>query len=268
MPSDTDKTEGKSSKLTTEIEVSVGVALLLAVALGAWCTKRTGSKRRPGGPTIDAEAHDDVPMISMSDGGFEARYVGNGAVKLDVPAFKDPLLDPGTSLDFRRIANTIYTTGQLFRGQHVVRAPPLLEEHQIQIGKLLGKGHFGVVRHATLLLASGASVPVAVKAGAQRTDESASELLQEAVLMAQLEHPNVTALIGVCMSSGDVSLVMQYCSGGSLFAQLNVLRLGLAIVRVSRIIQPPALFSPPPPLTFRAVCSSDRVPMFRMWVAC
>ena len=221
MPPGTDKTQGKHPQLTTEIEVSVGVALLLAVALGSWCTRRrTRSKHRPGRSAIEAEASDDVPMISIYEGIVEAQPAENGLIDAEAPENPQQTADPGTSLDFRRIANTVYTSGQLIRDQRGVRAPPLLEEHQIQLGKLLGKGHFGVVRQATLLLASGAVVPVAVKTSVQQTDESANEMLQEAVLMAQLEHPNVTELVGVCMSP-CVSVVMKYCSGGSLSAQLK-----------------------------------------------
>ncbi len=45
--------------------------------------------------------------------------------------------------------------------------------------------------------------------------------LEEAALMAQLRHPNVVSLIGVCTTGSPCTLVLQYCEHGSL---LNFLR--------------------------------------------
>lgn len=61
---------------------------------------------------------------------------------------------------------------------------------------------------------------VAVKAARIEPDQdlavTAENVLQEARLFWMLKHPNIVALMGVCLQEPNLCLVMEYCRGGSL----------------------------------------------------
>ena len=46
-------------------------------------------------------------------------------------------------------------------------------------------------------------------------------LMQEASLMAQLRHPNIISLVGVCTAGEPKTLVLQFCEHGSLLSFLK-----------------------------------------------
>ena len=71
----------------------------------------------------------------------------------------------------------------------------------------LGSGHFGNVDKGLWRSAKNKAVEVALKSlteGASKVDEV--KFLQEAVIMAQFEHPNVISLYGVVSTGTPVSL--------------------------------------------------------------
>uniref|UniRef100_A0A3Q2Y9C5 mitogen-activated protein kinase kinase kinase n=1 Tax=Hippocampus comes TaxID=109280 RepID=A0A3Q2Y9C5_HIPCM len=81
--------------------------------------------------------------------------------------------------------------------------------------EIIGVGGFGKVFRAVWRGAE-----VAVKAARQDPDEDEEQTLasvrQEAKLFAMLEHANVMALLGVCLSLPNLCLVMEYARGGAL----------------------------------------------------
>ncbi len=90
---------------------------------------------------------------------------------------------------------------------------------------LFRAGKFGCVFKAHLNEQEVNGVPsyiVAVKTGkAEASDKEKTELLMEAVIMAQFSHDNIVNLIGHCISDmGLVMVVVQYCEYGSLSAFL------------------------------------------------
>ncbi|KAG7509982.1 mitogen-activated protein kinase kinase kinase 9 [Solea senegalensis] len=97
--------------------------------------------------------------------------------------------------------------------------PPLhlleIDFSEMTLEEIIGVGGFGKVYRAVWL-----GSEVAVKAARRDPDEDAAQTLesvrQEAKLFAMLNHPNIMALLGVCLQEPNLCLVMEYARGGSL----------------------------------------------------
>ena len=209
------------------------------MVVAVWCCRRIRSRGRVRGRAHGAPGHvDGGSSYSLVD---VAHFARNGHLTPSTerasapssqltgdrtaaaPVHRHQTVATSAPVDFRRIAETVYSTGQLFRGPHTtVRAPPLITQEQLTAGAQIGEGHFGIV-HRGLLTVGSTQVDVAIKTNKNRSDESDSHLLQEAVLMAQLMHPNVAELVGVSLTAETMSVVMRYYTGGSLHSQLQAL---------------------------------------------
>lgn len=86
---------------------------------------------------------------------------------------------------------------------------------ELALEEMIGVGGFGKVYRAIWK-----GREVAVKAARRDPDEDASQTLesvrQEAKLFAMLKHPNIMALLGVCLQEPHLCLVMEYARGGPL----------------------------------------------------
>ncbi|KAM9842653.1 mitogen-activated protein kinase kinase kinase 9 [Aulostomus maculatus] len=97
--------------------------------------------------------------------------------------------------------------------------PPLdlleIDFTELTLEEIIGVGGFGKVFRA---LWRGSEV--AVKAARRDPDEDVQQTLesvrQEAKLFAMLNHPNIMALLGVCLQEPNLCLVMEYARGGPL----------------------------------------------------
>ena len=106
-----------------------------------------------------------------------------------------------------------------------------LADCRLTTTRLLGEGKFGAVHEGLLSLPFSADAEmhrVAIKTpkAAANGESSAfagadTDLLKEAARMAQFNHPNIVALVGVITRTTPCKVVMQLCSRGSL---LSVLR--------------------------------------------
>lgn len=77
-----------------------------------------------------------------------------------------------------------------------------------RIEQELGSGNFGNVHKGTWTGSKG-TLPVAAKSvneGASQTDKV--RLLQEAAIMGQFKHPNITNLHGIVTQGGPVSIII------------------------------------------------------------
>ena len=85
--------------------------------------------------------------------------------------------------------------------------------------KIIGKGHCGTVRLASLT--SRPSELVAVKTMVKRKSHTSAELLHREIrILFGLDHPNIIRLIEVFEDEKYVHLVTEYCSGGELLDHL------------------------------------------------
>uniref|UniRef100_A0A3B5AKM9 Mitogen-activated protein kinase kinase kinase n=1 Tax=Stegastes partitus TaxID=144197 RepID=A0A3B5AKM9_9TELE len=86
---------------------------------------------------------------------------------------------------------------------------------ELTLEEIIGVGGFGKVYRAVWR-----GSEVAVKAARRDPDEDAEQTLesvrQEAKLFAMLNHPNIMALLGVCLQEPNLCLVMEYARGGPL----------------------------------------------------
>lgn len=86
----------------------------------------------------------------------------------------------------------------------------------------LGKGAFGVVYKALLKEDRQASYLTAAKSLHERsTSAQKQELLEEAAVMAQLDNPHVTNLVGVVTVGTPVLMLVEYAEHGSLKGHLE-----------------------------------------------
>uniref|UniRef100_H3DPV2 Mitogen-activated protein kinase kinase kinase n=1 Tax=Tetraodon nigroviridis TaxID=99883 RepID=H3DPV2_TETNG len=101
--------------------------------------------------------------------------------------------------------------------QHPVPPLHLLEISflELTLEEIIGVGGFGKVYRAVWQ-----GSEVAVKAARRDPDEDPEQTLesvrQEAKLFAMLDHPNIMALLGVCLVEPNLCLVMEYARGGPL----------------------------------------------------
>ncbi|RVE46706.1 hypothetical protein evm_008626 [Chilo suppressalis] len=123
-----------------------------------------------------------------------------------------------------RVRNLAYhdsiLTAQLLAQREVISSQ--LVNHFVDRGALelyydLGRGQFGRVRYGVLRVPGRSPISVAVK---ELLDDYApveeSELIQEAITLASLQHPHVVRLIGVCTTDGPLLVLMEYAFFGNL----------------------------------------------------
>ncbi|XP_026195158.1 mitogen-activated protein kinase kinase kinase 9 [Anabas testudineus] len=97
--------------------------------------------------------------------------------------------------------------------------PPLhlleIDFSELTLEEIIGVGGFGKVYRAVWR-----GSEVAVKAARRDPDEDVEQTLesvrQEAKLFAMLNHPNIMALLGLCLQEPNLCLVMEYARGGPL----------------------------------------------------
>ncbi|XP_061098605.1 mitogen-activated protein kinase kinase kinase 9 [Conger conger] len=91
---------------------------------------------------------------------------------------------------------------------------------ELTLEEIIGVGGFGKVYRALWR-----GTEVAVKAARRDPDEEEGQTLdsvrQEAKLFAMLQHPNIMALLGVCLHEPHLCLVMEFARGGSLNRALS-----------------------------------------------
>ena len=98
------------------------------------------------------------------------------------------------------------------------RSPREIKRSNVDILYQIGSGAFGEVNKAILSEIPGApGYIVAIKSPSIETGEIGRlDLLKEAAIMAQFDHPNVVRLVGVVTLGDPVLLIMEYCELGSL----------------------------------------------------
>ncbi|KAI6216928.1 Tyrosine-protein kinase [Aphelenchoides besseyi] len=98
------------------------------------------------------------------------------------------------------------------------RAPWELKHEDVELFEKLGEGAFGEVRAGRLNLQSKRKVMVAVKLAktSEMSKEKIKEIMKEARMMRNYEHPNVVKLYGVCVESEPLLIVMELIHGGAL----------------------------------------------------
>ena len=94
-----------------------------------------------------------------------------------------------------------------------------IPRHWINTIGIVGRGAFGKVYKATLkadAITSGKIVAVKSLHDSEGDMKQKTLLLQEAMVMAGLSHPNIVGLIGVITKGDPIMVIVEYCEFGSL----------------------------------------------------
>lgn len=92
----------------------------------------------------------------------------------------------------------------------------IIKEQELRRGGRLGMGAFGAVYKGVWILTENNKLPVAIKIPLEMSGPQASkDFLEEAYIMASVDHPNLLNLLAVCMTS-EMMFVTQLMPLGSL----------------------------------------------------
>ncbi|XP_038073903.1 hepatocyte growth factor receptor-like isoform X2 [Patiria miniata] len=83
----------------------------------------------------------------------------------------------------------------------------LINEDNLKQGDMVGQGHFGCVYQGKVWQ-DGTSFPVAIKSLLRGEQEDVTNFLREGIMMKDFKHPHVLELIGVCINSNNMPLVV------------------------------------------------------------
>lgn len=100
---------------------------------------------------------------------------------------------------------------------------PIINFTELQLGKKLGEGAYGVV-YMAVMLRTGQRVAVKTLVKKDSDDSRAFEEMQEfkdeATLMTSLKHPNLVCMLGICLPP-NLAMVMELINHG-IWLTLNV----------------------------------------------
>ncbi|PIO72406.1 hypothetical protein TELCIR_05674 [Teladorsagia circumcincta] len=86
----------------------------------------------------------------------------------------------------------------------------------VQQGRLLGEGAYGLVREGVLKTKIGKTVPVAIKQTKSHTDldkAKIKEMMKEARLMRLFRHRNIVRIYGVAVEEQPLLIILELVSG-------------------------------------------------------
>lgn len=90
-----------------------------------------------------------------------------------------------------------------------------------KLGKIIGTGHFGVVREAT---ATGSNEKVAIKSILKSLlNDKLNYLMQEIEILKKVDHPNIIRFYEAYEDDRYIYIVMEFCNGGDLFRKMTTL---------------------------------------------
>eukprot|EP00456_Euglypha_rotunda_P010805 TRINITY_DN12777_c0_g1_i3.p1 TRINITY_DN12777_c0_g1~~TRINITY_DN12777_c0_g1_i3.p1 ORF type:complete len:764 (+),score=137.02 TRINITY_DN12777_c0_g1_i3:297-2294(+) len=98
----------------------------------------------------------------------------------------------------------------------IIRAKEIDPSPSKELKNLLGEGGAGKVYQAEW-----AGTQVAVKKLKTLTVQSRRELIQEALFMQTISHPNIVRLYGICVEPNNECIVMELCEAGSFYGYLT-----------------------------------------------
>ena len=106
---------------------------------------------------------------------------------------------------------------------HTGRPPIEYAMSSIRFIQELGEGAFGKVYRGELLMGNGGPlvVPIAIKTLKENSSpKTKTDFRREADLMAELQHPNIVCLLGVCFQEEPMCMLFEYMRKGDLHEYL------------------------------------------------
>lgn len=112
---------------------------------------------------------------------------------------------------------------------------PLPEDARYRCLKRLGKGSYGTV-YLVCHRKSGATCCLKRMSLKSMSEQERARALQEAELLARLDHPNIVAYVDSFVARSRLHLFMQYCEGGDLDVHLSRIRAAGGAVAESSVL--------------------------------
>lgn len=110
--------------------------------------------------------------------------------------------------------------GSVYKGKTAHKSVITSDIHDdFEFGKVLGSGHFGIVRMGTHV--NNSSYVAAIKSiDKEKVKKNLNLLRDEVELLLNIDHPYIIRLYDVYEDQKYLHLVTEYCSGGNLFDRL------------------------------------------------
>ena len=186
---------------------------------------------------------DGAPLLGQPDRRQLALGDGVATPAAGVAALQHDGAEGGIQLDMLSAGtgNRPGTSNSSCSWQAPLVQPREIARSALTILKRIGGGNFGDVHAGMLNERSTNGLPsyhVAVKTPKPDADGSNNkkDLLEEAALMAQFDHTNIVALIGVVSRYQDCQVVLQFCEKGSLQSLLREDRLNKGAPSIPRTV--------------------------------
>ena len=125
--------------------------------------------------------------------------------------------------DFQAAVAALKAEG-VIKAESASSVPREMARRSVRLLEKLGAGQFGDV-HRAMVSTEGSGAPSflaavkTLKEGSTGADKR--ELMEEATLMAQMQHANLVGIVGVCTRAYPVLLVLEYCEHGALLGFLR-----------------------------------------------
>uniref|UniRef100_A0A1I7V470 Protein roller-3 n=1 Tax=Caenorhabditis tropicalis TaxID=1561998 RepID=A0A1I7V470_9PELO len=123
------------------------------------------------------------------------------------------------------VANMNFSNSQSIEYDSEMRNLPHVSYDKVIIGQFLSNCSFGTVHEGEaedLPLCWEKHVKVAVKKlGQNRTNDQNMMFMKEAILLNNLDHPNIVKELGVCITTGYEFLLLEFMEGGNLLTFLR-----------------------------------------------
>ncbi|XP_020590723.1 calcium/calmodulin-regulated receptor-like kinase 2 [Phalaenopsis equestris] len=197
---------GQTDKII--IGVTVGVAVGIILSCCAFFASRFCRKRAP--PSLSSREL-NTPSLPIRENGFDSSIDSSASLSIHY----DPEDVPNKSNYWGQRKHQERDLFSSFSGIPRYLYKDIQKATQ-NFTTILGQGSFGPVYKA--VLPTGAVV--AVKVLANKSKQGEKEFQTEVVLLSRLHHRNLVNLLGYCVDKGQLILVYEFMSNGSLASLL------------------------------------------------
>ncbi|UXI17807.1 glutamate [NMDA] receptor [Sarcoptes scabiei] len=127
--------------------------------------------------------------------------------------------------DNQHLSSSSSSNGSTSGRAHSGRSPTEYPISNVRFIQELGEGAFGKVYRGELFMSNGGPlvIPIAIKTLKENSSiKTKADFRREADLMAELQHPNIVCLLGVCFTEEPMCMLFEYMRKGDLHEYLVI----------------------------------------------